>query len=331
MKQPTHLFLVLLQASASLCAQAWLYPKGEGAVTQSYQNLWTTQHAYSNVGDIDIGHIMADSIALDLDYSVTDRLAVRVALPYVFSEYSGPRPHPTWIDNSGYHSTVQDFTFDVRYNLSKDPVVLTPFFRAVIPTHSYEFFAHSAVGRDLHEYQAGINLGRRLNPVLPKAYIQARYSYAFVERILGIAPNRSNVEGQLGYIVTPRFTLLSSVQWMYTHNGVDLAFGVPNAGLTAEQFQHHDQIAKASLVDVGGGPSSYSVSPSWQIFTSFARSVTGQNGHLHAAVTTVGIEVAASGPGSPPSRPPSKVDRYRLRMRRSFVLAPRETESHAQA
>jgi hypothetical protein len=75
---------------------------------------------------------------------------------------------------------------------------------------------------------------------------------------------------------------------MYTRNGVDLAFGVPNAGLTGEQFQHHDQIAKASLVDLGGGLS-YSVSPSWQVFTSFARSVTGQNGHLHAAVTTVGI------------------------------------------
>ena len=288
MKHPTHLFLVLLLASASLCAQAWLYPKGEGAVTQSYQNLWTTQHAYSNVGDIDIGHIVAHATALDFDYSVTDRLAVRVALPYIFSEYSGPRPHPTWIDNSGYHSTFQDFTFDVRYNLSKNPVVLTPLFRAVIPSHSYEFFAHSAVGRDLHEYQTGINFGRRLNPLLPKAYVQARYSYAFVERILGIAPNRSNVEGQLGYIVKPRLTLLGSVQWMYTHNGVDLAFGVPNAGLTAEQFQHHDQIAKASLVDLGGGLS-YSVSPSWQVFISFARSVTGQNGHLHAAVTTVGI------------------------------------------
>jgi hypothetical protein len=166
--------------------------------------------------------------------------------------------------------------------------VLTPFFRTISPSHSYEYFAHSAVGRGLHEYQTGINLGRRLNPVLPKAYIQARYSYAFVERILGIAPNRSNVEGQLGYIVKPRLTLLGSVQWMYTHNGVDLAFGVPNAGLTAEQFQHHDQIAKASLVDLGGGLG-YSVSPSWQVFTSFARSVTGQNGHLHGAVTTVGI------------------------------------------
>jgi len=44
-----------------------------------------------------------------------------------------------------------------------------------------------------------------------------RYSYAFVEHILGIAPNRSNVEVQLGYILKPRLTLLGTGQWMHRY------------------------------------------------------------------------------------------------------------------
>jgi hypothetical protein len=165
---------------------------------------------------------------------------------------------------------------------------LTPFFRAVIPSHGYQYFAHSAVGRDQREFHLGANFGRRLNPVIPKAFVQARYSYAFVERVLGIAPNRSDTEFQLGYFLTRRLSLLGTGQWMHTHSGLDLSYGVFQSGLTADQYPHHDQIARSSLLDLGGG-AAYAVNGTLEMFLSVARSVEGRNGHLHAAVVTVGL------------------------------------------
>jgi hypothetical protein len=60
------------------------------------------------------------------------------------------------------------------------------------------------------------------------------------------------------------------------------------SGLTADQYPHHDQIARSSLLDLGGG-ASYAVNASLEMFLSVARSVEGRNGHLHAAVVTVGL------------------------------------------
>ena len=271
-----------------LSAQAWLLPKGEGVVSLSYQNLFVTDHAYENGDAHDIGHILSQALTLDTDYSLTDKLALRVALPFIAGKYYGPRPHQLPIDDGTYHSTFQDFTIDLRYNLRQRGVVLTPLVRAVIPSNNYTYFAHSAAGRNQREYHLGMNVGRRLDPILPRAYLQAQYSYAFVERVLGIAPNRSNAEFQLGYFLTPRLSILGTGQWMYTHSGLDFNFNLFHGGLVGEQWIHHDQIAKASLLDLGGG-ASFAVTPSLQIFLTVAHSIEGANGHLHAAVVTLGV------------------------------------------
>jgi hypothetical protein len=284
---PRLLCSVLLIPSP-VSAQAWLFPKGEGTVSLSYQNIYVADHVYENSDAHDIGHILSHALTLDVDYSLTDKLAVRVAVPYIAGRYYGPKPHQLPTDDGTYHSTFQDFTTDVRYNLTKRRVVLTPFFRAVIPSNNYTYFAHSAAGRDLREYHLGTNVGSRFGHFLPGAYAQAQYSYAFVERVLGIAPNRSNLEVQLGYFLTPRFSLLATGQGMYTHSGVNLDFNLFHAGLPADQWIHHDQIARSTLVDLGGG-ASFAFTQTWQMFLTVARSIEGRNGHLHAAVVTVGV------------------------------------------
>ena len=217
----------------SLPGQAWLFPKGEGTVTLSYQNTLVQDHVdYKGQPWSLFGDINSQSITVDTDYSLTNKLAVRVALPYVFGRYDGPSQyaHSFPADDGKYHSTFQNFTADLRYNVSQRPVVLTPFVRLVVPSHDYQYFAHAAVGRDVREYHIGINVGRRLDPILPKAFVQVQYSYAFVERILNISPNRSNVEAQLGYFLTPRLSLLASTQWYYTYNGIEDHFDIPPPG-----------------------------------------------------------------------------------------------------
>jgi hypothetical protein len=75
---------------------------------------------------------------------------------------------------------------------------------------------------------------------------------------------------------------------MYTHSGVNLDFNLFHAGLSGDQWTHHDQIARSSLVDLGGG-TSFAFTQSWQMFLTVAHSVAGRNGHLHAAVVTLGV------------------------------------------
>jgi len=284
----SRLLCAVLAMPSLVSAQAWLSPQGQGTVSLSYQNMFVSDHAYENGDAHDIGHILSNVLTLDVDYSLTDKLAVRVAIPYVDGRYYGTKPHQLPEDNGLYHSTFQDFTTDVRYNLTKRHLLVTPFFRVVVPSNSYTYFAHSAAGRDLREYHLGSNFGRRLDPILPKAFLQVQYSYAFVERVLGIAPNRSDVEFQLGYFLSHRLSVLATGQGAYTHSGVDLNFNLPHAGLPADQWIHHDQIAKASLFDMGGG-TAFAVTPSWQMFLTVAHSIEGRNGHLHAAVATIGV------------------------------------------
>ena len=284
----SRLLCAFVLIPSAIEAQAWLSPKGEGTVSLSYQNQYVADHVFENGDAHDIGHIYSQALTLDVDYSLTSNLAVRVAVPFIAGKYDGPYPHQLPMDNGTYHSTFQDFTTDIRYRLTKRGTAVTPFFRAVIPSNSYTYFAHSAAGRDQREYHLGANFGRRLNPLIPNAYIQAQYSYAFVERVLGIAPNRSNIEAQVGYFLNPRISLMATGQWMYTHSGLDFNYNLFQAGLSDDQWIHHDQIAKASLLDLGGG-TSFAVTPSWLVFLTVARSIEGRNAHLHAAVVTIGV------------------------------------------
>ena len=102
---------------------------------------------------------------------------------------------------------------------------------------------------------------------------------------------------------------------MHTYSGVDFIYPLFHAGLPDEQWRHRDQIGRSSLLDFGGG-AFYAANSSWSIFASVGRSVEGRNGHLHAAVVTIGLsrtfgrrfatERASLGSPGESARPPSK-------------------------
>src|SRR2546426_1179534 len=92
------LLFSLLMAPCCLSAQAFLSPKGEGAVSLSYQTLYIRNHVFSDGVPRDRGHILSHALVLDVDYSLTNGLALRVALPYIAARYSGPFPHQLPID-----------------------------------------------------------------------------------------------------------------------------------------------------------------------------------------------------------------------------------------
>ena len=81
------------------------------------------------------------------------------------------------VDNGDFHGGFQDFRLNVRYALTRRALKITPLFQVTLPSHDYPTFGHAAIGFDEHEYRVGVNVGRRLDPILPKAFVQGQYAF----------------------------------------------------------------------------------------------------------------------------------------------------------
>ncbi len=264
-------------------AQAWLPRKGEGSVSILFQNAFVVDHLFERSRQ-DVGHITSNSVLIDATYGLNDHVTITVSLPYIASKYDGARPHQLPIDDGSYHPTFQDLQFNVRYSLARKGIVITPFLGTVVPSHYYEYFAHSAVGLRLTELQVGTYVARVLDPILPGVFVSGRYAYGFREHVLDTPINRSLAEVEVGYFVRPSVRVFGLAAGQLTHGGVELPFGVPQAGLTPEQWIHHDQIARNDMLNVGGA-AAVSLTDSLELSGSLATTVTGRNGHaLHHAL-----------------------------------------------
>jgi hypothetical protein len=280
-----------------LHSQAWLSPKDEGTVSFLYQYGFDRYHVMSQGEVVDKGHTTLQAMMLDVDYSFTDRLAVRVGLPFIDGVYHGTAPHllvrgepqtAVELDNGKYHGTLQDLRFDIRYNVSQRNLMVTPFVQAIIPTHAYPTLGHAAVGTDQREYRVGVNLGRRLNPFLPKGYVQGRTSFAMLQEVAGVTLKRSYGELQLGYALRRHLLVQGSTVWTHSYNGIDFINNVFPANLTEEDYLNHDRISRVNLLDVGASVN-YSVTRATNLFVGWGRSINGTNTHLRDIVLTVGV------------------------------------------
>jgi opacity protein-like surface antigen len=322
--------LCLGLAPSIVLAQAWLPPQGEAFISLSYGNIFVTKHYRYMPGgppsdntETDLGHIRSQTVGAQLGYAFTDRFAISLSLPYTEAKWyqagSVGQPHRLTngktLDDGKYHGAFQDYHIEALYQAVRDPVVLTPFVGAVFPSHDYQYFAHSAVGRDLQEYQIGFNFGSRLDRIVPDTYVQARYSYAFVERVLGIHHDRSSGALELGYFMTPSFGARFLASGFYTHGGISnrspASLGTPR-NASNPLFLHHDQIEHASGISLGGGLS-YALTGSVDVYANYIRTVLGHGGHKIDHGLTFGVSYGFSpsqvvrrlfGPRIPVGEPP---------------------------
>jgi hypothetical protein len=302
----------LLAFAPQLPGQAWLPPQGEAFLSLGYGNIFVTKHytylparngqpgqAGDNIED-DRGHIRSQNVAAQIGYGITDRFAIQFGVPYTEAKWytHGPpgvygSPHTfanrTTLDDGQYHGTLADFRIDALYQVIQGPTALTPFVSAVIPSHDYQYFAHSAVGRDLHEYILGLSFGSSLERIVPGAYIQAMYSYAFVEKVFvetigNVHHDRSNGAFELGYFITPSVSVKFVAGGFYTHGGLtfrsqaDFHCGTDGCNGADPIFLHHDQIEHASAILLGGGLS-YALTGSVDVYATYVRTVQGRLGH----------------------------------------------------
>ena len=248
---------------------AWVPPRGEAWIALGFAGAFVKRH-YSRAGDqFDAGHIRYDNAELQLGYSLADRLALSVGLPYRWTKYEGAYPDSV-IDNGTYHGTFQDYHFELQYQVLKEPVALTPFVGFTIPSHDYVSFAHSAAGFDLHEYPIGFDFGRRLDPWLEGAFVQGRYTYTFVEEFVGLRHDRSTVNLEIGDYLRPSIGVRAFAIWQRTLGGLDL----PD-DLTQPSVWPH-RIARENFLDLGGGLL-YGLSGPVDLYVSYTATVSGTN------------------------------------------------------
>jgi hypothetical protein len=281
---------VVLCVAPPVRAQAWVPPKGEASVSFVAQDALAKYHIFSAGEREDIGQVRSHAILMSLTYSLTDRIAVSVSLPYDVSKYNGDFPHQdpavNPIDGGAYHGTFQDVRVGFLYNVTTRHLAVTPFVGSIVPSHNYEYFAHSAAGRDLRELQVGAFVGRLLGSV----FIQGRYAYGFTQRV-GAFPNISNTRSLLnldaGYFVKRSLRVFALAQAQVTHGGIDIPWPTPRIAL-GSLFPYHDQLARDNHVNAGGG-TSWSVSDSIEMFGSIVRTVFMRNGHALSYSLSIGI------------------------------------------
>lgn len=302
-------------------SQAWVNPKGTGFISVSYQNNFVDQHLFGNgdnfqmingVKTTDFGQVRRQSTFVDVGYSLTDRLAVSVSLPFIAAKYTSPAnpplpgfgPHALAdgsipLDDGKYHGSFQDFDIRVRYNAWTHPFVITPFIEYVTPSNHYMFYSHAIVGEHVRELNVGTYLGSLLDPLLPNTYIQGRYSYGFPEEILGVSRRRHNMELEVGNFVSPTIHVFGLVIGEITNGGLN---GPKELGLLKASnpiFFHHAQISRENILNVGGGLV-YSLNDRFDLYSALTHTITARNMHALDYELTVGM---SWGFGGSPQRP----------------------------
>jgi hypothetical protein len=286
-------FALALAAPASLHAQPWALPRGEGSVSLIYQHSYVRDHLFSGGLRRDVGHIRTQGVAMQIDYGLTGRLSLGASLPYMAARFVGQRGHVhadgTTLDDGTYHGGLQDVRLDARYSVLELPVAVTPFVGVNWPSHDYEFFAHSAIGVRLREAQVGVHVGGVRAPF----YVQGRYAFGLSERLGGRRRRRSNVDTELGWFVKPKLRLFAFELGQISHGGIEIRPGL--AGLTGDDILNHDRFGRANILDVGGGVG-VALARSMDLTCGALRTVAGENVHAARYAFSVGASWSFGGP-----------------------------------
>ena len=263
----------LLLWSQTARAQAWLPTRGTFDTSVIYTSVLNKKHYdYTGTQD-DRGHTRVQTAALKFSYGLTDRLTLTGGIPYVRARYFGAFRHSTDVDDGDSHSSFTDWRLGLHFQVSDGPIAFAPFVQYGSPIVNYETLGHAAHGAGLDELTLGFFAGKNLDAVAPGTYVQLRYAYSFVEKVVGISHDRSNIDAEIGYYLTPRLSVRALVAWQETYGGVPLP--VPRAD---PLYPHHDQLGAAGFVTVGFG-SALSMTPATDVFVAYVQSVKGVNSH----------------------------------------------------
>ncbi|HUP45715.1 MAG TPA: hypothetical protein VM779_09410 [Thermoanaerobaculia bacterium] len=244
-------------------------------VQHSHIDTHTNRHG-DTAHDIDLRSTIA---TVNVEYSLTDRWAVGVAVPYIQSRYRGPAPHHgAVVDDGRMHGSLQDLQVDLRYGVTRGHTLLTPFAAFRYPMRDYPTLGHAAPGRGLRELEFGVSAGRQFL-THPNAVFGANVAYVYSEELHDIRVNRTLADVQLGYVVTDRLFVRAFGAWQVSHGGLDLPLPPQS-----EHFHHHDQLARANYTRAGGG-FVYSLTDRFDLHAAYATVLRSVNAHKGRSVS----------------------------------------------
>jgi hypothetical protein len=216
--------VAILLVPGSAAAQTFTPPPRVGSVTVAWQWVDNTGHILSDGTFFPRGQSVTSSVLAEIDYGITERLATTVAVPFVFAKYTGQLPPFSGLERDGcrcWQQSFQDFSIAGRYRLGDEFWALTPQIRVVIPSHAYPYRGEAVVGPNLNQVVLGISGAWRLAPALPKASIQAGYSFALAEKVVDdLRSNRSNLFTSFGYALTRSLYVQGGALLQKTHGGL---------------------------------------------------------------------------------------------------------------
>jgi len=276
--------VAILVVPASVAAQAFTPPPGVGSVTVAWQWIDNTGHILTDGTFMPRGQSVTSGVLAELDYGIAERVAATVAVPFVFARYTGQLPPFSGLERDAcrcWHQSFQDFSIAGRFRLGDDFWALTPQVRVVIPSHDYPYQGEAVVGPNLNQVLLGISGAWRLAPALPKASIQAGYTFALVEKAAeDLRANRSNLSTSFGYALTRSLYVHGGALLQTTHGGLtafDLRVAPP------DQMVQGDRLLKMRYWHVTGGLS-YSAGFG-DLFISVEPYVWGRDTHDGIAYT----------------------------------------------
>ena len=137
------------------------------------------------------------------------------------------------------------------------------------------------MGQRLKELRISVDAGQRLDAISPRLYVQGRYSYAFVERVLDDVPNnRSNATVEGGFLITRRLAARGLFLWQRVHGGLRFggsdssALPFPGDVNTPERMFEHDRLLRDNNWRLGAGIT-YSMRQ-MDVFASYVEFVHGE-------------------------------------------------------
>lgn len=273
---------ILFLISTCAFAQAWVPPKGTASITIGVQHTQIDSHTDRLGRKIPDVNIRANALMLGIDYSLTDRLALGLSLPYVSSRYRGSAPHPGIVDDGRIHGTLQDLRIDLRCMALEGPVVVSPTVSWTQPSRDYETLGHAAAGRGLEELELGVSIGGEL-VIVPGLFFGSRGAYTFVERVdPEISVDRVNAELEAGYAVGPRLFMRVFGAWQNTRDGLTLPLTPHDR---EHHFQEHDQLLKAKYLRAGAGLS-VALTNTVEAYLIYVTNMRSENAH---SGETIGI------------------------------------------
>jgi hypothetical protein len=281
--RPIAAAIALLLVPVSAAAQAFTPPSRVGSVTLAWQLVDNTGHLLTDGTLLPRGQSVTTSLLAEVDFGVTERFAATASVPFVFAKYTGSLPPFSGLELDScrcWHQSFQDLSLGARYRFGDEFWALTPQLRYVQPTHDYPYHGEAVVGPNLWQMLLSVN-GALRTPALPKASIQAAYTYTLAETTVdGIRPNRSNVSMSFGYALTRSLYVHGGALAQKNHGGLT-AFGIFVA--PPDQAAQADRLLKMRFWHMTGGVS-YST-PFADLFFSVEPYVWGRDTHDGIAYT----------------------------------------------